>query len=256
MIASRGWRSLRCQLGRSVEVLGVFWASVSSQRSSTFRSRTRDGEVASQPQIPPARPRCRRPRCPRDPSSRGEEADQGRFLVGPRLPLGARPASSSKPRAWRSSRSRPAPERGEGRHVVGVDAGDGRRRDGPDRRAGVGPELVLDDVHPGDGVAVERGFDLGRDRPQVLADEPGLAAVRLDREDRVDLGARGRDERAVLRLGAVGDPEQPVEPHDVVDPEGVGVPEVVPERGDQVAVAATRAGGRGATGESPSSAPW
>ena len=104
-----------------------------------------------------------------------------------------------------------------------------------ERRVGVGPDLVLDDVHPADGVPLQRPFDLGGDGPEVLADEPGLLAVRLDGEDRVDLLGRGRDERPVLGLGPVGDPEEAVEAHDVVDPQGVGIPEVVPERGDQVA---------------------
>ena len=57
--------------------------------------------------------------------------------------------------------------------------------------------------------------------------------VRLQGEDRVEL--LGRVGHVGAPLAPLGDPVKAVEAHQVVDPQGPGVAEVIPQGGDPVA---------------------
>ena len=63
------------------------------------------------------------------------------------------------------------------------------------------------------------------DDAEVLADDDGAGAVRLEREDADERLVVVADVRAVGGVGALGDPPQPEQPDDVVDPDGARVPQ-------------------------------
>jgi hypothetical protein len=70
-----------------------------------------------------------------------------------------------------------------------------------------------------------------------LSVDAGAVTMRFERQDRVQLLVRVTDVHAIPRGKAVRDPEQPVQGHDVIDPEHPRVAEVVPQCRDQVPVA-------------------
>ena len=95
------------------------------------------------------------------------------------------------------------------------------------------------------------GLHLGGDRPQVLADDGHAMAVRLQAQQGVELVVGVGDVGAVGGLHTARDPEQPVQPHDVVDAQQAGVCHQRAQAGDLVAVALGPASAGGAAGGSP-----
>ena len=91
-------------------------------------------------------------------------------------------------------------------------------------------------VHLEQTVARQVAVDVARHRAQVLPHHPGAAAVGLQRQDGEQLLGRIAHVDPLPLVDAAGDPEQPVELHDVVDAQDAGVRQVVAQHGAQVAV--------------------
>ncbi len=70
-------------------------------------------------------------------------------------------------------------------------------------------------------------------RPEVLADDVGAGPQALEGEDVEQVVGLIADVGAVLARGVLGDPEEPEQPHDVVEAEAAGVAEPGPDRLDE-----------------------
>ena len=134
---------------------------------------------------------------------------------------------------------RTLPEGAEGRQVVRADARHRvvrhRPMEPPPGQAGI--DLEGEDVHLEQAVARQRAVHVPRHGAEVLPHHPGAGAVRLERQDGVELLGGVPHVDAVALVDAARDPEQPVELHHVVDAQHAGVGQVVAQDGAQVAVA-------------------
>ena len=114
---------------------------------------------------------------------------------------------------------------------MGTEHRDRRLGDVPQGLRRVRVDRELHDVHPARPVAVERRVHLVRNRAEVLADDVGAVAVRLEADDRPQLLRRVAHVGALACCEALGNPPLTVEAHHVVDPEQACVPEVRSQAG-------------------------
>ena len=97
------------------------------------------------------------------------------------------------------------------------------------RAAGLEPQ------HAGreDPLGGESLADAGRDGPEILTDDEGARPLALQRQDGKQVVGGVADIGPAPGRCAPGDPEQPEEPHDVVDAHPAGVTEPGPHRVDE-----------------------
>src|SRR4030042_1391913 len=110
---------------------------------------------------------------------------------------------------------RALPESGEGRHVVGVQAGHGVT--GDTMQPGTIREFIVEDIHSPETVPGHGRPDVRRDDAQVFPDDDRLVPARLQGQYRVKLPGVIADVNAPPRVQGLRYPEKPVQAHDVVD---------------------------------------
>ncbi len=236
---SIGSGSARRQFGHSSLVDGMFGRSSTAMASSSVAVRMREGARASAS-------------CTLATTSAGG-ADAG----GARHPLHA-PADFARARFVRRQAELlldvqvgAGPQAGDRRQVVGRDGGESVL--GILRRAGLlEPEQAV-------GQDVVRRELLARrllHHAQVLADDHRARPLALERDDRQQIIGVALDEGAVARVAALGDPEQPEQPHHVIDAQSAGVAEARADGLDEGLVTGAAQPGMARTAAGPSSAPW
>src|SRR5207249_596092 len=127
------------------------------------------------------------------------------------------------------------PESGEQWRIMRVQAGHAVRRNS--RQFSARRELVLHYVHPFDVVPGKRRIHIRRYRTQIFTHNPGAMTVRFKAADREELLGAISNVCAIFRLQAVGDPEQTVKAHYVVDSKYAGVLQLMTQAADEVFIA-------------------
>ena len=143
------------------------------------------------------------------------------------------------------------PESGERPHIVGVQTrqgATGRRAHG---LAGTAVELELGDVHAAEPMLAHACPDVMGDRPEVLTDDGGFVAFRLQSEDGIELVGMVSDVSTFGRREAFRNPVKPMQVHDVVDTEHTRIPHVLAQTVNVVTVSVAANHFRMNGGETP-----
>src|SRR3954471_8171702 len=112
---------------------------------------------------------------------------------------------------------------GEGRHIVGVESGDGTRRWFGQRGAWIRALGELDDVHLSKAMARHSRIYFFRDSAEIFANEDGFVSMRFETENGVQFFGWIRDVSALSGRMSLRNPIKTMQAHDVIEAKHAGL---------------------------------